>query len=171
MHPGGGTWERVFSHSARVAVPGLWKQSDGAAQRPALRGSPCWREGGLGLEKEGKLRASLCSLHHFQSKLRHEEGRVGARRVQTPGGGHPGRRACPGVQSGCLEQRGFVLSLPRRAEQGNRTLFRAWQWSGVQACSGQDTGRFAHGAAWTPSPGSKGQSVNWRCLWGTWTLL
>lgn len=161
---------RLFPQRARRGPGALEAErrrspAPGSARIAVLEGGRTWSG------KEGKLRASLCSLHHFQSKLRHEEGRVGARRVQTPGRGHPGRRGCPGVQSGCLEQRGFVLSLPRRAEQGNRTLFRAWQWSGVQACSGQDTGRFAHGAAWTPSPGSKGQSVNWRCLWGTWTLL
>lgn len=62
--------------------------------------------------KEGKRRASLCSLHHFQSKLRNKEGRVGARRGQTPGRGHPGRRGCLGSSRGAWSSGGSFRRCP-----------------------------------------------------------
>ena len=66
----------------RSPAPGFARRAPGAGGREDLG----W--------EEGKRRASLASLHHFQSKLRNKEGRAWARGGQTPGRGHRGRRGC-----------------------------------------------------------------------------
>lgn len=92
---------RLFPQRARRGPGALEAErrrspAPGSARIALLEGGRTWSG------KEGKLRASLCSLHHFQSKLRHEEGRVGARRVQTPGGRPPGQKRLPRGPVGVL---------------------------------------------------------------------
>lgn len=139
--------------TARVAVPGLWKQSDGAAQLRALRGSPCWREGGLSLEKRESGARACVRYITFRASSETKKDAWGREGDRPRGEATRAEEAAQGSSRGAWSSGGSFRRCPER-QTGH-----------------PNAGRFAHGAAWTPSPGSEGQSVNWRCLSETWILL
>lgn len=153
--------------TVRVAVPKLWKLTGRRSPALALRGLPGGggrkgRRGRTQSGKEGKRRASLSALHHFQSKLRNKKDVWGARGTDPGAAEEAGQRAV-----GPPEQLGFVPPLPRRAEQGGCTRFSAREGRGVRLLlTGEGNSIRPPG-----SLGSEDQSCLLEMSFGTWTPL
>ena len=123
-------------------APGSARRAPGAGGRKDL----VWERGKAA--RESGLVTSLSEQAQKQRRTR------GGARVSDPGESHPGRRGCPGSSRGSWSSWGSFAA----SQEGSCNCLRAWGGSGgarLPLAGERNSGRFAHGAAWTPSSGPR----------------